>query len=78
MMLNHHRAAGYRAIEITGLADRFQRVSSLGAALIDLAHDYGETARPARNRKSLEGVSEETDARPRSSGRRATPATERS
>ncbi|MEW1738793.1 STAS domain-containing protein [Nocardia beijingensis] len=33
-----------RAIEITGLADLFHRVSSLDAALIDLAPDYDETA----------------------------------
>ncbi|WP_280493384.1 STAS domain-containing protein [Nocardia asiatica] len=33
-----------RAIEITGLADRFHRVSSLDAALVQLSPGYDETA----------------------------------
>ncbi|MGY5305916.1 STAS domain-containing protein [Nocardia gipuzkoensis] len=33
-----------RAIEITGLADRFHRVASLDAALVDLSPGYDETA----------------------------------
>ncbi|MGW4330241.1 STAS domain-containing protein [Nocardia sp. NPDC004573] len=44
MMLITTKRPVDRAIDVTGLADRFQRVASLDAALVVLGHGYDETA----------------------------------